>query len=141
VTWVRFGDTVGLIVLAGSQEGSSAMASYTNSKTGEIHYVAKFTGAQTDQEVIAAPATGYAILLHSIYWSASADAEVFLEQGATLVAGQFVAANSGREHNPTRGSDGKQEWSGRELTNATNLTLTTDAGNLYLELLYSVVAS
>ncbi len=118
------------------------MASYPNSKTSEIHYVAKFTGAQTNQELIAAPDTGYAILIHDLYWSSSADAEVFVEQGTTLVAGQFVAANSGREHLAGRGRDGPGlGWGGRELVNATNLILTTDAGNLYIEITYSVVAS
>ncbi len=142
VTWWTFGDTVALLLLGEPAEGSASMASYTNSKTREIHHVEKFTGAQTNQEVIAAPATGYAILIHDLYWSSSADAEVYIEQGTTLVAGQYVAANSGREHLAGRGSDGHgQGWGGRELTNATNLILTTSAGNLYLEITYSVVAS
>lgn len=141
MTWWLFGDTVALLLLGEPAEGPASMASYTNSKTREIHHVEKFTGAQTNQEVIAAPATGYAILIHDLYWSASEDAEVYIEQGTTLVAGQYVAANSGREHVPGRASDGKGRWGGRELTNATNLILTTTAGNLYIEIVYSVVAS
>ncbi len=118
------------------------MASYTNARTGAIHHVEKFTGAQTNQEVVAAPATGYAILIHDLYWSSSAAAEVYIEQGTTVVAGQYVAANGGREHLAGRGSDGPgQGWGGRELVNATNLILTTTAGNLYLEITYSIVPS
>lgn len=120
------------------------MASYSNSKTGEIHFVSAYTGAQTDEELIEAPGTGYAILLHRITVSSSADATVFFEQGSTLVAGAYLKA-AGQQHvtldfDRSRKGDGLG-WGGRELTNATNLTLTTSAGNCYVDIVYSVVAS
>ncbi|MCP4205910.1 MAG: hypothetical protein GY767_02525 [Shimia sp.] len=119
------------------------MATYTNSKTGEKHYVAPFTGAQTDQEVIAAPATGYAIVLHRVMVSSSANATVFFEQGATLVAGAYLlaAGQQAAVWDFPRGSDGNGRYAGRELTNATNLTITTSAGDCYVDIVYTVAAS
>lgn len=113
------------------------MASFTNPQTGEIWFVSKYTGAQTDKEVIAAPAAGKTILLHWFDWSASADAEIFLEQGSTLVAGQFAGANGGKV--VAASSPFLKGRGGIRLTPATSLTLTTDAGNCYVEIMYSIV--
>ncbi len=113
------------------------MVAYPNTQTAEIYVVVKYTGAQTDTEVIAAPASGTAILLLDYQWSCSGNQEVFLEQGAALVAGSYTAINTSQSMsgNPSQGSLG-----GRELTTATNLTITTvGAFDTYLEILYTIV--
>jgi hypothetical protein len=114
---------------------------YANTQTGEVHYVVKLGGAQTDTELVAAPASGYQILLMSWAVSASADAEWFMEQGAALVAGGYVKAagrmGEGHSQNDQMGSLG-----GRELVAATNLTFTTvGVSDAYVDIVYKVVAA
>jgi len=120
------------------------MASYANSKTGELHFVSAYTGAKTDEQVIAAPSAGYAILLHRVMVSSSADATVFFEQGSTLVCGAYLLA-AGLQAvvwDFDRAAVGSGSgWGGRELVDATNLTFTSSAGNSYVDIVYSVVAS
>ena len=112
------------------------MASFTNQRTGEVWDSDTYTG--DDQEVIAAPGAGKAILIKYFNWTSDSDSTVIFECGGTnVLAGQYVAANSGMI--APIASDRRPEHDGIMCTANTALTVSASAGNVYVNILYKIV--
>ena len=102
------------------------------------HVYLKTTTADTDTELIAAPAAGRKIIIFGMFFSSDVAQSVLIEHGTTAMHQQYVAANGGSiaAFGPSLNIP---LW---EAAAATAVTYTnTVAGNLVIEAWYQTVSA
>ena len=102
------------------------------------HVIKEAAAAQTDTELIAAPAAGRKIVIYGLYFSSDVQGKVLVEHGSTALHAQWVAADGGSiaAFNSRSGDTPTILW---EAPAATAVTYTTTgAGNIVVEAWYDI---